>query len=49
MVADILRLSPNASSFEVDTAIFWYISRPDLFECEEGRNLMSSMKKPTVD
>jgi hypothetical protein len=45
MVADILHLSPNASSFEIDTAIWWYISYPDMFESEHGMSLIDAMEK----
>jgi hypothetical protein len=47
MVADILKLSPNASSFEIDTAIWWYISYPQMFESEEGKSLIEGMKERT--
>jgi hypothetical protein len=43
MVADILKLSPNANSFEIDTCIYWFVSFPDLFETKEGKSLIAGM------
>jgi hypothetical protein len=45
MVSDILHLSPNASSFEIDTAIWWFMSYPDMFESEQGMSLMDALEK----
>jgi hypothetical protein len=45
MVADILHLSPNASSFEIDTAIWWFMAYPDMFESEQGISLIDAMEK----
>jgi hypothetical protein len=45
MVADILKLSPSASSFEIDTAIWWYMSHPDMFESEEGKSIIKGMEE----
>jgi hypothetical protein len=44
MVADILRLAPDASGYEVDTIIWWYMSRPDLYDCDEGKYLLREME-----
>jgi hypothetical protein len=44
MQADILKIAPESTQFEVDTAIWWYISRPDLFSCEEGSDLFDKLK-----
>jgi hypothetical protein len=42
--ADILQKIPGASDFFVDTAIWWYISKPDMFETEDGKRWIAEME-----
>jgi hypothetical protein len=43
MVADILALAPHASQYEIDTCIWWYISKPDMYDCDEGKELLRAI------
>jgi hypothetical protein len=43
MKSDIKRMQPDASDFEVDTCIWWYISKPDLFDTQEGKLQMQDL------
>jgi hypothetical protein len=42
--ADILQKIPGASDFFIDTAIYWYLSRPDMFETEDGKRWIADME-----
>jgi hypothetical protein len=42
--ADILQKIPGASDFFIDTAIWWYISKPDMFESEDGKRWIAEME-----
>jgi hypothetical protein len=42
--ADILQKIPGASDFFVDTAIYWYLSKPDMFETEDGKRWIAEME-----
>jgi hypothetical protein len=42
--SDILEKKPDATTHEIDTAIWWYLCRPDMFECEAGKELLASLE-----
>jgi hypothetical protein len=42
--SDIIEKKPDATTHQIDTAIWWYLCRPDMFECEAGRKLLSSLE-----
>jgi hypothetical protein len=41
--ADILQKIPSASDFFIDTAIYWYMAKPDMFETEDGKRWIAEM------
>jgi hypothetical protein len=44
MQSDILKIAPESTQFEIDTAIWWFISRPDLFTCDEGSDILERLE-----
>jgi hypothetical protein len=49
MQSDILKIAPESTQFEVDTAIWWYISRPDLFTCDEGSDILERLQNRAAE
>jgi hypothetical protein len=45
MLADVHALDRGLTEFEADTIIWWYISRPDMFTCEEGKLMMAGLEE----
>jgi hypothetical protein len=49
MQSDILKIAPESTQFEVDTAIWWFISRPDLFTCDEGSDILERLQSRVAE
>jgi hypothetical protein len=49
MQSDILKIAPESTQFEVDTAIWWFISRPDLFTCAEGSDILERLQSRVAE